>query len=76
MLRHQGFKGTGKGSWGDPVESDDESSVSEPTTSIPDPIKYSPDEIHKRLNGGEYRRPTPDFWPLEEGQTAEDLWTI
>ena len=34
MLHHQGFKGTGKGSLGDPVESDDESSVSEPTTRL------------------------------------------
>ena len=81
-MLHQGFKGVGRGSYGDAVMSSGDSSANKHTTqsSIPDPIKFTPDEIEKKMNGEVYFWPPKgnDFWPRNphKGQLPSDLWTL
>ena len=69
------FKGSGKGSLGDPLEEEPTLCASR---DYPEPKKYSEKEIENYLNGGYFKKPSQPFWAGGDHSTiklgAHVLW--
>ena len=72
------FKGSGKGSLGDPLEEEPSTRENSPgdDCAYPEPRKYSEAQIEEMLNGGYYRPPPVPFWAGEDQMTIKPGATV